>query len=115
MIAKPEGVEAPLAKRQENGPFMSNDTHLLSTASPNVPRKDLQLQDRLLTASYSIPLFWYALFDERSVVEARYGHVRYPALTKPTKEAILLACDRWPRIRDLLGADVEPLFCQWVD
>ena len=70
---------------------MSNDTYLTWGPSPVTPgTPDDDLPSYALIASYSIPLFWYALFDEKSIVEIVDDDYRYPALVKPTKEAILL-------------------------
>src|SRR5262249_23159424 len=68
-----------------------------------------------LFSSYSIPLFWCALFDEKSLVEVKGESSSYPALCKPTKEAILLSCERWARIRGMFEDDFEPQFTAWVD
>jgi hypothetical protein len=94
---------------------VSNDTYLLSTESPTKPAFDRQRPSRLLQACYSILLFWYALFDESSIVDATdEDRPRYPALTKATKPAILRACSRWPGMAVVLGEEFEPLFASFV-
>jgi hypothetical protein len=92
---------------------VSNLTYFKWTSSPVTSEDDLP--GYVLEASYSIPLFWYALFDEKSIVEIKSGDSSYQALCKPTKEAILLTCERWQRIRGLFEDDFEPRFRAWVN
>jgi hypothetical protein len=95
---------------------MSNETYLTWGPSPVPPgTPDDDLPGSVLNLAYAIPLFWCALFDEESIVEIDDDGSRYPALVKPAKEAILLSCERWPRIRGLFDDDFEPRFTTWVD
>src|SRR5689334_16906129 len=95
---------------------MSNEAYLTWGASPVKPgTPDDDLPSSVLHASYSVPLFWYALFDETSLVEVASGEARYPALCAPTKEAVLRTCERWGRIRGLFEEDFEPQLVAWVD
>jgi hypothetical protein len=95
---------------------MSNYAYLTWGPSPvtNGTSED-DLPGSVLDAKYSIPLFWYALFDEKSIVEVANGGYSYPALCKPTKAAILLSCERWSRIRGLFDEDFAAQFIAWVD
>lgn len=95
---------------------MSNNAYLTWGPSPVTPDTSHDdLPGYVLEASYSIPVFWYALFDEGSIVEVANGEFSYPALCKPTKAAILLSCERWPRIRGLFEESFEQQFTAWVD
>jgi hypothetical protein len=97
---------------------MSNNTFLLSTQSPEKPVVgEDRLADRLLWASYSIPLFWYMLFDEDDIVSAPAGSGGggpYWALSTAAGEGITRARRRWPKVHQVLGAQTERLFALWA-
>jgi hypothetical protein len=99
---------------------MSAYTFLLSTDSPQKPPEQEASRYELLHAQYCIPVFWYMLFDEGSIVRVRYDGAEvdeptdYPALSKPTPDALALARTRWPGVREVLGASAEGLFGQWI-
>jgi hypothetical protein len=99
---------------------MSAYTFLLSTDSPQKPPEREASRYELLHAQYCIPVFWYMLFDEESIVRVRYDGAEvdeptdYPALSKPTRDALALASFRWPGVREVLGGSADGLFGQWV-
>ncbi len=97
---------------------MSNHTFLYSTRGPDKPLFDECPEDgHLLVAAMSIPVFWYMLFDERSL---RPGPVpddptrSYLHMTALTTDALVRAERRWPEVCWVLGRAVEPLFRTWV-
>ena len=100
---------------------MSAYTFLLTTDSPQKPPEREASASELLHAQYCIPTFWYMLFDEGSIVRVKYDGnevdeaIDYPALSKPTRDALALARSRWPAVREVLGAPVEELFRQWIE
>jgi hypothetical protein len=99
---------------------MSAYTFLLTTDSPQKPPADAAAKSELLHAIHCIPVFWYMLFDEGSIVRARYDGdevdevTDYPALSKPARGALALARSRWPGVPEVLGDSAERLFGQWV-
>jgi hypothetical protein len=99
---------------------MSAYTFLLSTDSPQKPPVREASKYELLHAQYCIPVFWYMLFDERSITRVGYGGdevdepTDYPVLRKPTRDALAVARSRWPGVREVLGTSAEGLFGQWV-
>jgi hypothetical protein len=99
---------------------MSNQTDLISTDSPRKPKdRECPEEGRLLYAFECIPVFWYMLFDEASIVRAEppdgaEAITDYPALSKPTAEALALARARWPHVRTVLGAETDDLFSRWT-
>jgi hypothetical protein len=99
---------------------MSAYTFLLTTASPRKPPADATAESELLHAIHCIPVFWYMLFDEGSIVRSRYDGdevdevTDYPALRKPAREALALARSRWPGVQEVLDDSAERLFGQWV-
>ncbi len=97
---------------------MSNNTYLVTTATPDKPRYGDDSASRgLLVASTSIPVFWYMLFDETSLVlgpgkdesESPYLH-----LTTATTEGLARAERRWPTASAVIGSHLEPLFQTWL-
>jgi hypothetical protein len=98
---------------------MSNDTFLYSTPKPEKPLygKCPATAD-LLMASYSIPVFWYMLFDKQSL---KLGpthdnpNIQYLHMTTPTADGLALAESRWPDVSRVLGASTESLFRVWVE
>jgi hypothetical protein len=99
---------------------MSAYTFLLSTASPQKPPEAEVSGAELLYANHCIPLFWYMLFDEASIVRARYAdepggeRTAYPAMSKAAADALALARARWPGVREVLGATAAGLFGKWL-
>ncbi|MBY0456031.1 MAG: hypothetical protein K2V38_01695 [Gemmataceae bacterium] len=95
---------------------MSNEAHLTWSPSPvtNGTSQD-DLPQSILWAYYSIPLFWYALFDKESIVEVATSESSYPVLCKPTRDAVLLSRERWSRIRGLFKDSFEPQFVAWAN
>jgi hypothetical protein len=99
---------------------MSAYTFLLTTDSSRKPPAGAAAESELLHAIHCIPVFWYMLFDEGSIVRARYDGdeveepTHYPALSKPARDALALARTRWPGVREVLGDLAERLFAQWV-
>jgi hypothetical protein len=103
---------------------MGNETYLISTVAPSKPSFDAcassQGGELLLAAKNSIPLFWYMLFDQESLVPseglAESGEVMgYFALSNPTAAALARARSRWPRVRVVLGTGTDDLFARWTD
>jgi hypothetical protein len=98
---------------------MANNTFLISTMSPEKPvfGHDRH-KDRLLWASYSIPLFWYMLFDENAIVSVpspRGGGGPYWALSTPSGDGLALARRRWPDVCQVLGKETDSLFTAWAE
>jgi hypothetical protein len=97
---------------------MSNNTYLLMTRGPDKPRYGKDSASRgLLVASTSIPVFWYMLFDETSLVlgpgkdelESPYHH-----LTTETAEGLARAERRWPTASAVIGSQLASLFQTWL-
>jgi hypothetical protein len=96
---------------------MANRTFLLSTDLPTKPADGARV-DILCAASYMIPLFWYMLFDQSSIISASAAtedgkEVEYPYLSRSGNEAISAALARWPAVRAVVGPEHEPLFYTW--
>jgi hypothetical protein len=97
---------------------MSNNTYLLTTKGPDKPRYGKDSATRgLLVASTSIPVFWYMLFDETSLVlgparnksESPYHH-----LTTATAEGLARAESHWPAVSTVIGSKLASLFQTWL-
>ena len=96
---------------------MSSHTTLYSTPVPTKPLARQCPDGGLLTASYSIPVFWYMLFDERCIV---YGPSDepdcppYPHLTTTTAEGLARAERRWEVTEHVFGRQIRVLFRTWL-
>jgi hypothetical protein len=100
------------------GTGMSNNTYLLTTAAPDKPRYgDGSESHGLLVASTSIPVFWYMLFNETSLVlgpgkdESKSPYLH---LTTLTTEGLARAQGRWPTASAVIGSQLAPLFQTWL-
>jgi hypothetical protein len=98
---------------------VSNQTFLYSTDTPDKPLYGQCPDDgHLLMAAMSIPVFWYMLYDKKSL---KLGPVHddpkrsYFHLTALTSDALLRAESRWPAVSHVLGRGVEPLVRTWVN
>jgi hypothetical protein len=100
---------------------MGNDTFLISTATPSKPPFGAWDAGKpLLRAKNSIPLFWYMLFDQQSLVPAEGWNdtgavMGYQALSNSSSAALAMARSRWPRVRGVLGTGTDDLFVRWTD
>jgi len=98
---------------------MANRTFLLSTDLSKRPAEG-DRNDILCAASYMIPVFWYMLFDQESVVNVTAdaedgGKVEYPYLSKAGPDAISLANSRWNVVRRAIGSEHDALFQTWLN
>lgn len=97
---------------------MANRTFLLSTDVPGRPVEGNRC-DVLCAASYMIPVFWYMLFDQASVIIVSAEtddnvKVEFPYLSKAGPAAIALARSRWEVVREVVGAEYDSLFETWL-
>src|SRR5262249_640406 len=110
--------ETRFARTARRNRAVSNEAILTWSPSPvtnGTAHRDLPQPTTVQYAYYSIPLFWYALFDDESIIEVAHGDFSYHVLCKPTKDAVLLSRERWSRIRGLFDTSVEPQFLAWLD
>jgi len=93
---------------------MANRLYLVPTNAPSIGLFDpatMHQTDILSAASYFIPVFWFALFDETSLVDrvSRYGDGRpfsYPVLFDDSHVAV----ERASRRARLLGSVLPPAY-----
>jgi hypothetical protein len=98
---------------------LSNQTFLYSTTGPEKPLFGAcPAAGRLLMAEISIPVFWYMLYDESSLVlgpQKDRADRQYLHLTTPTTEGLARAEGRWPEVSRVLGGrPVTALFQAWM-
>lgn len=97
---------------------MSNHTLLISTPKRTKPLPgQCPEAGGLLMAAYSIPVFWYMLFDERCI---KYGPSTepdappYPHLTTRTTSGLARAERRWNATEHIFGRQIRALFQIWL-
>jgi hypothetical protein len=98
---------------------VSNFSFLVTTDGPSKPLHYQRPKGcTLLSAAESIPVFWYMLYDEKSIargpVDSESPDHLYAYFTTPTSDGLELAERRWDEVGRLLGAEAEPLFRAWV-
>jgi hypothetical protein len=95
-------------------PLVSNHTFLYTTPKPEKPLfGKCPAKGDLLMAAMSIPVFWYMLFDKKSLKlgpDPDEPEKSYLHMTAPTEEALKRAESRWPDVVGVLGKVAEPLF-----
>ena len=91
---------------------MSNRAYLASVDKRPCPMEEIPDGQSLCESKYSIPLFWYMLFDRESIVnsqervdrgEGGEEIVHYPVMSARAEDALGLARSRWPAVQSAIG------------
>lgn len=102
---------------------MANRSFLVRVDQRPCPMDRVKEDQVLCAASYTIPVFWFMLFDSGSIVETQArdedeaGVVEYPCLSAVTEEALQLAYSRWAVVEKAIGPTYKPLFrtfCEFI-
>jgi hypothetical protein len=101
------------AEQPQSG--MANRAFLVQADGPPSPTDAVQEEKILCAASYTIPVFWFMLFDANSIMELEApteddGVIRYHCLFAPREHALHIAQSRWPTVQNAIGPSYETLF-----